>query len=368
MGTKVKTAELQEALALGLRVGRTDGTTQVRLEGHGDTLRVSVNVIGDWYERRLGVSGGISTLRAVVSLRQLAAVVGVLHGDGTTLDCPSLGRRLSVESGAARFGVPVVDDLGADRPVQCAADDLSPQWDKLSSAFERVAHAVGHDETRYTLCGVNLSRDGDRLALMATDGHRLAVTRTPYPVGLVLAEDANIIVSSDSAKLLRACAKPEGHFAFASNAVHYSDDSQALVMRLIDGQSPDWRSVVEGIGEGQTVTVDHGLLVETTEQARAIAAGSLRVRASVEAQSVTLTAADVELGELVVTHDAAVLGKDAQGDIGLNPHYLREAVKAIGGAAVDLRLVSQLDPIIALPQGETLASAKTLAVIMPVRI
>ena len=45
--TKVRTEQLQEALALGLRVGRTDGTTQVRLEGHGDTLRVSVNVIGD---------------------------------------------------------------------------------------------------------------------------------------------------------------------------------------------------------------------------------------------------------------------------------------------------------------------------------
>lgn len=368
MGTTVRTAELQEALGLGLRVGRTDGTTQVRFEGHGDTLRVSVNVIGDWYERRLGVSGGISTLRAVVPLRHLAAVVGALHGDTTTLDCPSLGCRLSVASGAARFGVPVIDADSAVASVPCKADDLCPQWDRLSTAFERVAHAVGHDETRYTLCGVSLSRDGDRLALMATDGHRLAVTRTPYPVGLVLGEDAHIIVSGDSAKLLRACAKPEGRFAFGANAIHYADDSQALVMRLIDGQSPDWRSVVEGIGEGQTVTVDHGLLIETTEQARAIAAGSLRVRASVEAQSVTLTAADLELGELVVTHDAAVLGKDAQGDIGLNPHYLREAVKAIGGASVDLRLVSREEPIIVLPQGETLASAKTLAVIMPVRI
>jgi DNA polymerase-3 subunit beta len=366
--TTVKTAELQEALALGLRVGRTDGTTQVRLEGHGDTLRVSVNVLGDWYERRLGVADGISVMSAVVSLRHLAAVVGALHGETTKLDCPSLARRLSVASGAARFGVPVVEDLGADRPVKCAANDQSPKWDRLSSAFDRVAHAVGHDETAYTLCGVSLSRDGDRLALMATDGHRLAVTRTLWPVGLVLGEDANVIVSSDSAKLLRACAKPEGRFAFEANAVHYADESQALVMRLIDGQSPDWRSVVEGIGEGQTVTVDHGLLVETTEQARAIAAGSLRVKASVEAQSVTLTAADLEMGELVVTHDAAVVGKDAEGDIGLNPHYLREAVKAIGGASVDLRLVSQLDPIIALPQGETLASAKTLAVIMPVRI
>ena len=368
MGTTVRTTELQEALALGLRVGRTDGTTQVRLEGHGDTLRVSVNVIGDWYERRLGVSGGVSTLQAVVPLRHLAAVVGALHGDTTTLECPSLGRRLSVASGAARFGVPVIDADHADVSVPCKADDLCPQWDRLSSAFERVAHAVGHDETRYTLCGVSLSRDGDRLALMATDGHRLAVTRTPWPVGLVIAEDANVIVSSDSAKLLRACAKPEGRFTFEANAIHYADDSQALVMRLIDGQSPDWRSVVEGIGDGQTVTVEGALLVETTEQARAIGAGSLRVRATVDGQSVTLTAADLELGELVVTHDAAVVGKDTGSDIGLNPHYLREAVKAIGGSSVDLRLVSREEPIIVLPQGETLASAKTLSVIMPVRI
>ena len=366
--TKVRTEELQAALALGLRVGRTDGTTQVRLEGHGDTLRVSVNVIGDWYERRLGVSGGISTMNVVVSLRHLAAVVGALHGETTTLDCPSPARRLSVASGAARFGVPVVEDLGADRPVQCKADDLSPQWDKLSSAFERVAHAVGHDETRYTLCGVSLSRDGDRLAVMSTDGHRLALTRTAWPVGLTLDAGANVIVSSDAAKLLRACAKAEGRFAFESNAIHYADDSQALVMRLIDGQSPDWRSVVEGIPEGQTVSVEHGLLVETTEQARAIGGGSLRVKATVAGQSVTLTAADLELGELVVTHDAAVVGADIANDIGLNPHYLREAVKAVGGSPVDLRLVAKEEPILVLPHGETVASAKTVAVIMPVRV
>ena len=366
--TTVRTEELQEALALGLRVGKTDGTTQVQLEGHGDTLRVSVNVLGDWYQRRLGVADGISTLRAVVSLRHLAAVVGALHGETTTLDCPSLARRLSVASGAARFGVPLIDADLFNISVPCKADDLSPQWDKLSTAFEKVAHAVGHDETRYTLCGVSLSRDGDRLALMATDGHRLALTRTTWPVGLTLGEAANVIVSADAAKLLRACAKAEGRFTFDASALHYSDESQALVMRLIDGQSPDWRSVVEVVGEGQTVTVESSLLVETTEQARAIGGGSLRVKATVAGQSVTLTAADLDLGELVVTHDAAVVGLETDSDIGLNPNYLREAVKAVGGSLVDLRLVAKEEPILVLPHGETVASAKTVAVIMPVRV
>jgi len=366
--TKVRTEELQEALALGLRVGRTDGTTQVRLEGYGDTLRVSVNVIGDWYERRLGVSGGISTLQAVVPLRHFAAVVGALHGDTTSLDCPSLARRLTVQSGAARFAVPLIDADSAAISVPCKADDLCPQWDRLSTAFEKVAHAVGHDETRYALCGVSLSRDGDRLALMATDGHRLALTRTAWPVGLTLGEDAQVIVAGDATKMLRACARAEGRFTFEANAIHYADDSQALVMRLIDGQHPDWRSVVEAVGEGQTVTVDSGLLVETTEQARAIGGTSLRVQATVAGQSITLAAREPDLGELVVTHDAAVVGKDTESDIGLNPGYLREAVKAIGGEAVDLRLVAKEEPILVLPHGETVASAKTLSVIMPVRV
>ncbi|MFM2151637.1 MAG: hypothetical protein RL199_72, partial [Pseudomonadota bacterium] len=325
-------------------------------------------VLGDWYERRLGVLDGISTLQVVVPLRHFAAVVGALHGETTTLDCPSLARRLSVTSGAARFAVPVVEADSAFAAVPCAADDLCPQWDKLSTAFERVAHAVGHDETRYTLCGVSLSRDGDRLALMATDGHRLAVTRTAWPVGLTLDADSHVIVSGDAAKMLRGCAKAEGRFAFATNAIHYADESQALVMRLIEGQSPDWRSVVDVGGEAQTVTVESSLLVETTEQARAIGGGSLRVKATVAGQSVTLTATEPDLGELVVTHDAAVVGKDCATDIGLNPHYLRDAVKAIGGSAVDLLLTSKEEPILVLPHGETLASAKTLAVVMPVRV
>lgn len=366
--TTVRTAELQEALALGLRVGRTDGTTQVRLEGHGDTLRIGVNVLGDWYERRLGVVGGISTLRVVVSLRHLAAIAGSLHGETTTLDCPSLARRLSVTSGAARFGLAVIDADLFDVSVPCQADDLSPQWDKLSTAFERVAHAISHDETRYVLCGVHLSREGDSLAVMATDGHRLALTRTAWPAGLTLGEAPNLIVSADAAKLLRACAKPDGRFTFASNAIHYADEAQALVMRLIDGQSPDWRGVVEGLGTPQIVSVETHLLVEATEQARAIGGGSLRLKATVAGQSVTLTAADLELGELVVTHDASVTGIETESDVGLNPNYLRESCKAVGGSAVDLHVIDRESPILVMPHGETLASSKTLSVIMPVRI
>jgi hypothetical protein len=76
----------------------------------------------------------------------------------------------------------------------------------------------------------------------------------------------------------------------------------------------------------------------------------------------------VELGELVVTHDAAVVGKETESDIGLNPGYLREAVKAVGGASVDLRLIAKEEPILVLPHGETVASAKTVCVIMPVRV
>jgi DNA polymerase-3 subunit beta len=368
--TVVSTAALQEAVALGLRLGKTDQSTQVHLASDAGGLRVVVSHLGNWYERKLVAQHSTQgkELDVSVPLRQFASVVAALHGESTVVSLATGGRRLGLESGAARFAVPVVDALFEAQPVACKADDLSPAWDKLTSGFARVLHAVGHDETRYTLCGVHLDRDGDKLALFASDGHRLSLTRVPYPAGLSLPEGQSVIVSGDAARVLQACAQPEGRFAIDGSSIHYADETQSLVVRLIDGQSPDWRAVVPSDAIEQTVTTSAGSLIEAVEQAKAIGATGLRIATSKESGTLTLSATNIDTGDLVVTYQAAIDGKKAEGKFAVNPFYLRDACRAVPGDEVVLHLRSDLDPLVVLPAGEDVASAKVVCLVMPMRL
>lgn len=365
----VDTAALQEAVALGLRLGKTDATTQVRLESDGETLTVGVSHLAARYQRRLVAQEKApgDELDVSVPLRQFASVVAALHGSFTVVALASNKRRLGLDSGAASFTVPIVDTLFEVKDVECKANDLSPQWDRLSSGLSRVLHAIGHDETRYTLCGVHVDRDGDKLALYASDGHRLSLTRVPYPTGLSLPEGQSVIVSGDAARLLQACAQPEGRFAIEGSAIHYADETQSLVVRLIDGQSPAWRGVVPNEPPTQSVTTSSASLVEAVEQAKAIGATGLRLKTSRELGTLTLSASTPDTGDLVVTNLATIDGA-AEAEVAVNPYYLRDAGKAIPGDEVVLHVRDKTEPLVLLPAGESVDSAKVVCLVMPMRI
>ena len=365
----IDTTALQEAVALGLRLGKTDATTQVRLTSKGDVLTVGVSHLAARYERRLSAQEKApgAELDVSVPLRQFASVVSALHGGFTVVALATGGRRLGLESGAARFAVPVVDALFEVQAVECKANDLSPLWDKLTSGLARVLHAVGHDETRYTLCGVHLDRDGDKLALYASDGHRLSLTRVPYPAGLSLPEGQSVIVSGDAARLLQACAQPEGRFSIEGSAIHYADETQTLVVRLIDGQSPAWRGVIPSEKVTQTITTSSASLIEAVEQAKAIGATGLRLKSSRGGGTLTLSASTPDTGDLVVTNLAAIDG-EAEAEVAVNPYYLRDACRAVPGDEVVLHVRDKTEPMVLLPAGEDVNSAKVVCLVMPMRL
>ena len=81
--------------------------------------------------------------------------------------------------------------------------DISPPQERLAamplpaSVVNKVAYAVSHDETRYTLNGVHVEAGGAGLKLVATDGHRLARYRaSSLPPGSVLDVDLEEPVSA----------------------------------------------------------------------------------------------------------------------------------------------------------------------------
>jgi len=115
-------------------------------------------------------------------------------------------------------------------------------------ALRAVLVAVGTEETRYYLNGINLEFTPDGVIMAATDGHRMIVLRQPYGEHAATAAHASVIVPRDLVAKLKVN-KRDGD---AMTTLTIGDDGRLTFEHAgesfggarIDGTFPDYRRIV----------------------------------------------------------------------------------------------------------------------------
>lgn len=145
----------------------------------------------------------------------------------------------------------------------------------ISKNHLRARHAVSKDDTRPVLCSIDVSRDGDAVVAVATDGYKLIEVREPTPSEADF-PDVNagspvehIRVSGPTAAKLKAAMKPNKYVPVL-NYGHATDEgvvttdlAKTVVFKDAepDGNFPDYKKLVpEAAGARATVLLDPDLL------------------------------------------------------------------------------------------------------------
>ncbi len=113
----------------------------------------------------------------------------------------------------------------------------------FSRFIPRVIHAVGNDESRYSLNGAKLEISDERIRMVATDGHRLALVEHDGQFG----EEVNEIIPKKTiAELAKLCASFDGlmQIGKADNHLHFKLGKREVVSCLLSGQYPDYANVL----------------------------------------------------------------------------------------------------------------------------
>lgn len=245
----------------------------------------------------------------------------------------------------------------------------------LSAMIECTMYAASVDETRYNLNGVYFevlgnpaggSSDGQGLIRMvATDGHRLAcVDRTIE--GDASALTSGVIIPrkglGELKRLVDEVDAEEIELAFGSQSGLARKGDVSLVMRLIEGEFPNYGQVIpKDLGRHLVLSTD--VLVQSVRR--------VALLSSERSRAVKL---ELGQGQLVISSNNPDLGDareeldvDYGGDsltVGFNARYLLDAVSAIRSKEVRLSFQDELSPCrITPPEDEN-----TLAVVMPMRI
>lgn len=237
----------------------------------------------------------------------------------------------------------------------------------LSTMIDRTMYATSLDETRYNLNGVyfEVLPETGKIRMVATDGHRLSYVDRGVGPALEGLTSGVIIPRKGLAELKRLVDEEDAdeiELAFEGSNGLARKGEVTLVMRLIEGEFPNYRAVVPKSAAHRLIVgadpLRHALrrvAILSTERSRA-------VRVQVGGGRLTMSSSNPELGEAQEELDVDYSGPVLK--LGFNAGYLQEALVATRAKEVEIAFQDETSPIQLRPTDDD----DTLAIIMPMRL
>ncbi|MBX3318155.1 MAG: DNA polymerase III subunit beta [Phycisphaeraceae bacterium] len=218
----------------------------------------------------------------------------------------------------------------------------------LGGLIARTVFATARENTRYAINGVLLKRDGKRMEMVATDGRRLALTRTHVAADKD-AQPLSCIVPTKALNMLtRLLGNPDEQvrISLTDNQIVFAlGETAVLASNLVEGTFPPYEDVIPKDHDIK-VTFDRDVLSSAVRRAALLTNEESRgVRMSFKKadKQVELSSRAPEMGEAEIRVDLAGFdGGDIE--IGFNPTFITDALKVIPENQVIMELKSSSKP------------------------
>ena len=297
----------------------------VLLEAEGESVRLTATDLE--VGARVSVPAKVAAKgKITVSARKLAEIVKELPAAAVALKVTE-NVTVSLRCGGATY-----------RLVGLAADDFPPvvpaspeSWvgldaKTLRDLLAQTSFAVSHDETRYALNGVLFVFQGKDIRMVATDGHRLAMSTRSLGKGVGGA--TGIVPRKAVTEIMRVLgAGEEVQVAITENQFVLQMPNFVMTARLIDGQFPNYDAVIPKSHPGKLV-VARGTLAAALRRVSVMAEERNKpVKLALSPASLKVSASSQELGEAEEIVEVEYSGEEHV--IGFNSRYLLEAMAAL---------------------------------------
>ena len=235
----------------------------------------------------------------------------------------------------------------------------------LREMVAKTQFAITGEDTRYFLNGAKFVIKEDSLALIATDGHRLALVEVMQKVGVT--EEIGVILPKKTLlELGKLLVEGEGDVLFESGENHLFFDvgGRTLISRMIDGQFPAYERVIPK-GNDKQIELERERLTNAVKRVALLSNERSRaVKMEFDKGKVEVTSSSSEFGEareeLAVDYDEGPL------KISFNAQYVLDFLNVVDTDVVELSLKDEVSQAVMKPVGAQ-GYAYTY-VIMPMRI
>ncbi len=275
---------------------------------------------------------------------------------------------IEVKCGKAQFNIV---GLSADEfphfPEPDKADFLTISGTLCKEMIEKTFFAVSHDESKYNLNGIfcQVIEDNKELRMVATDGHRLSMI--DKAVDMTGCEELlrGVILPRKGVMELKKLAEEgesELKIGFMDNNAVISKDQTVIIMRLVDGDFPDYERVIPKTNEHQAVIAVDPLLHALRRMIILSSEKSRGVKMHFKGNLLDVSSSNPELGDAREELDMEYQGPELT--VGFNARYILDILQVQEQEAIRIILKDQLSPGLIKPAD----ADGYLAVVMPMRL
>jgi len=238
----------------------------------------------------------------------------------------------------------------------------------LEGLISKTKFAISMEESRYTLNGGLLILKPDTLAMVATDGHRLALAETDHKLTGLNGEVKVLIPKKamDEVEKLSGVSGSDAVMDFAKDESHlfFQVGHRLLISRILTGQFPNYEAVLPR-DNNKSVVIDRAELSDAVRRVSQLAdQRSHAVKLAVSKEGIEISASSPEYGEAKENID-----KEYQGDpisIGFNSSYVLDFLAAAADGPISIELKDEQSAGQMRPLADE--SYRYRYIIMPMRI
>ncbi len=259
------------------------------------------------------------------------------------------------------FGRPVGDfpalpEFGGEADFQIDAG-------VLNQLIQQTLYATARENSRYAINGVLMERDGNKLCVVATDGHRLALAKGEFKPSKGEGSQTAIVPTKALNVLNRLLDEPEQNVQVKveDSKILFHMGETVLSSNLVEGNFPPYKDVIPRDGD-KKATLQTDVFASAVRRAGLLTnEESKGVRFSFSSEGLTVASRAPEMGEAEIGVDLPKYEGDPV-EIGFNPGYLLDALKVTDSDQVTLEMRAANKP------GVLRTGPNFVYVVMPVNL
>jgi DNA polymerase-3 subunit beta len=299
-----------------------------------------------------------------IAAKRFQEIVRELPGEDVELEVD--GNKITVTCSRASFRMmgmekdqfPKIADLEKKERATIGAQ-------ALEKMIRRSIFSVAKDDTRPVLSGVLWEISPEELAMVGTDGHRLARMGLKGDFGIK--QEMGVIIPPKALNQILRLLPGEDEVGVAiDNAfVGFFVGDTTVYTRRIEGTFPNYRQVIPKSNANQLL-VKRGDLVSATRRVSLLADSKThKIKMLLSKDGMKLTASTPDLGEAEEDVPATYTGDDMT--IGYNASYIVDAVRNTDSDEIKFELGSPVGASIIRPAVEP-DGESYLCLVMPLRL
>jgi DNA polymerase-3 subunit beta len=312
---------------------------------------------------RAELGGDDGEFATTLGARKLIDILRTMPAD-QSVSLEANGGKLLLKGGKSRFtlqSLPASDFPLVQESAQFGSQFSIPQK-TLKALMGQVAFAMAVQDIRYYLNGILFVAEGNRLTLVATDGHRMAMASatlaTEVPKQEVILPRKTVI------ELQRLLHDNDDDITlqFANNQAKFTFGAMEFVTKLVEGKFPDYKRVIPA-SHPNRLTLGRSAMLASLQRTAIMTTDKFKgVRLNLEPGSLRVAASNPEQEEATDELDVDYGGDSIE--IGFNVVYLMDVLSNMSQDMVEFSLADgNSSALITMPENDDFKY-----VVMPMRI